>query len=759
MAHSNPAIQQLLEQRYYLRDKSGNLLEDDPSQMYRRVAREVASAEMGYVDNPSIIQRYENDFYSLMNSGKFLPNTPLLANAGKKGQAYAACYCMYIPDSMEGIFQVLKDTALVFKTGGGMGLDFSQIREKGALVKTTGFRASGPVSFMRVYNSMCEAVKQSGIRRGAMMATLRVDHPDIEEFISCKDDGVSLTNFNISVLITDEFMDAVIKDRDFGLVPPKGHVTFVNARELFKKICKSAWKTGEPGVVFIDTINDKHPFDSPDYEIKGTNACSELPLLHGESCVLGAINLSKYVKLNNKNYVFDYEELKKDIPLAVRFLDNTIDITSHPTPAIEKATLKTRKIGLGIMGWADLLLKLEVSYNSDKAIKVAEDIMEVFYDSTREASELLAEEKGAFPAFKDSTLIAPRRNAGITTIAPTGSTSRICGCSSGIEPIFSWETLHKLVGLEYQDRHWILDLYEKLPDFAVSAEEVSPEYHLKHQIEFQNWIDSSISKTINLPFTATEKDIEEIYTAAWENGCKGITVYRDGSRTDQPLNKITTVDSTSQPTKETYEGIPTKVDSVSYPTASEDRTISRTLIMNPPKIDSQETSPQNTQKYRNRGQVSAGVTYKLDTTKGKMYVTINYDKDQIEPVEVFVRLGHSASAREHELAEWCGRLLSLCLKYNVPIENIKKQSTKVFGDASFIYNQRFFTSIPQLIGYLLEVTYKEALALAGLEINDTQISWDKEPPKGEHCYQCGSDSVRRESGCKICSNCGYEECS
>lgn len=763
MAHSNIAIQKLLEDRYYLRDEEGNLLETDPSEMYERVAKEVAKAELNYTDNEYKYLGWRNKFFTLMNEGKFLPNTPLLANAGKKGQAYSACYCLYVPDSMDGIFSTLKDVAQVFKTGGGMGLDFSQIREEGAIVKSTGLKASGPISFMQVFNTMCESVKQGGYRRGAMMATLRVNHPDIEKFISCKDDGVSLTNFNISVLITDDFMYAVNEECSWPLLSPVTNdvVKVIDARDLWNKICKHAWKTGEPGVVFIDEINRKHPFDKDSYIIKGVNACSEQPLLNGESCVLGAINLAAYVVEKS----FRYQDFKKDIHTAVRFLDNVIDITPFPTPEIEKATKNTRKIGLGVMGWADTLIKLKIPYNSQEAIDLIDSIMKVFQDESTKESEQLAIERGVFPAFNDSIIEKERRNAVITTIAPTGSTSRICGCSSGIEPIFAWETHHKLVGIEYDEIHWAYAEYmsdstnEGLmqPEYMKTSSEISPDWHLRHQEEFQKFIGSSISKTINLPKTATIEDIEIIYRTAWENACKGVTVYRDGCRENQPLNKIEN-----------------KIDTFTASSEQLAPAVEALKMGSSIKISDRE--------YRKRGPVAIGATHKLETTTGKTYITVNYDRDQQEPNEVFIHLGNSATPRELSLAEWAGRLLSICLKHNVPVEDIQRQSNKIYSDATFIYDSRIFNSLPQAVSHLIGKSFDQYLENVGLEDTyapqpvfepaftlseesctedpkDYLIECKESSQNGEYCYNCGEYAVINQSGCKHCTNCDYERCS
>lgn len=1451
MPHSNPAIQKLLEDRYYLRDEQGQLLETEPEQMYRRVAKTVAKAELNYTDNPNIYHRYEEQFFELMNSGKFLPNTPLLINAGKEQPGcYSACFYIPVEDSMEGIFEAVKQAALISKAGGGVGFNFSSLRPKDSIVKSTGHKASGPISFMKVFNTMCDTVSQGGVRRGAMIALLSIDHPDVLEFISCKDDGVSFTNFNISVVITDDFMQAVRLGNDWSYVLPDGSTKTYSAVELFDKICEHAWKTGEPGLFFIDrardddfkingvnpslakgtrvltdsgiypiedlenkTVNvltldgkfasgncilsgkdkvlyevklqggqsyfataehkwpiltengiekratnelksgdylpiggcdslnygtigsydegfmvgwnygdgcitlrkegtyqyhftfskenidngcynrvratiericdstlnptirnregsewieinssnkalhaffsmlgftDKsiglpksfwselsedfrkgfidglfstdgsvdetrlclhsiHPKLISDiseylgfYGIKGcvkaaksvnptfpngktydkeyapqitlqygkfaanrfsqlfslsqtrkqgildklsiikkhslkehyikveeviktdriedvwdlrvnddthtfklshciTGNCGELGLRDYESCIakgeliltekgfvpiekitpgsyvasikngktiyslvsnvknngvkdiyllttkegykvkatedhrfltvdgwkevqelneddelilganyfltekeeehlewellgwmhgdgwftensvgisfnfndgdweakdrllpvykeavlngtevkplkndgvsyqvqternsaysfiekygvvlsraserelpttiweatleqqraflkgyitadggvtgkansqykiassnrkmleqvqllltrfgigsristsmmenytnrkpqsqlvitgedarllvttigflstkkyekfdlnpsytagkrvtvrvksieyvgteevydlevphtrnfivnglvahncnLGSINLSKYV---TDNAEFDFDMLKRDVPIAVRFLDDVIDVNHFPLPEIEKATKYTRKIGLGIMGWADTLLKLKIPYDSTEALNLAQAIMTEIKNSAIKTSIQLGKEKGIAQVFLDEGICLQleqegetskifineeyaneeyamyRRNYTLLCIAPTGTISRIAGCSSGIEPIFAWKIHHKLVDLEYDEVHWAYEALttDTFPKYMITAQNVPGKWHLLHQATFQEFVDNSVSKTVNLPSTATIQDVKDIYFEAWNQNCKGITVYRDGCRENQPLNNLENIQ---------------QIDEI--------------------VTDEKSSANESLQSmYRVRGQAAVGVTYKLDTTKGKMYITVNYGQSQKEPVEVFIRLGVSATPREHELAEWCGRLLSMCLKYNVPIEKIVRQSSKVFSDISFIYNQRFFTSIPQLIGYLLELPFSEAANLAGLELNDSIIVWEPEFElsnkedventlnNGAYCYNCGNYTMFVSGGCQVCVNCGYEKC-
>lgn len=741
--HSNPAMQKLLEDRYYLRDENGKLLETDPYQMYSRVATDIAEAEK--TDKAVWFSK----FYELMAENKFLPNTPLLINAGKENPgSYSACFYIPVGDSMEGIFDAVKQAAVISKSGGGVGFNFSSLRPKGAIVKSTGHKASGPVSFMKVFNTMCDTVSQGGVRRGAMIALLSVDHPDIEEFISCKDDGVSFTNFNISVTVTDEFMQAVEDDDGWGLYGPGEQldpVRSINARELWNKICEHAWKTGEPGLVFIDTMRKDDP------EIQGCNPCGEIPLRDYESCNLGSINLLAYVNSRENpsypdfirsEYYFDFDTLKKDVPTMVRFLDDVIDVNHFPLPEIEEATKKTRKIGLGVMGWADTLIKLEIPYDSDEAIELASMIVGVISDTADESSYELGIEKGVFPA-TDVDVADSRRNGTIMCVAPTGTISRIAGVSSGIEPIFAWKTHHKLVDLEYDETHWAYkefrgnpdnDMY-MLPEYMRISSEIDPGWHLQHQAVFQKYVDNSVSKTINLAHEATVEDVEKVFLEAWHLDCKGITVYRDGSRTDQPLNKIDGAKLDCSPGSIMYPSLPL---------------------------------------YRTRGPVAIGSTHKVETNNGKMYITINYDREQQEPIEVFIRLGTTATPTEIGLAEWTGRLLSLCLKYNVPIDHLQRQSNKIYGDSSFLYDQRFFSSIPQVVSHLIGIDFDTLLEREGFEdVQSNGVGFipdfalesfaedDEEyclEEEGEYCYNCGTYNMHREGNCMVCTNCNEGKC-
>jgi ribonucleoside-diphosphate reductase alpha chain len=759
MAHKLEHIQKLLESRYYLRGSDGTLLEDDPVLMFARVAGAVAQAEKTDTEKSYWYHRFLDLMCPISDHDhpKFLPNTPTLINAGKEKGVYAACNVLEVPDSMTGIFDTLKKAAIISKYGGGLGISFSNLREEGAIVKSTGQTSSGPLSFMKVFDAMCDTVKQGGSRRGAMLASLRVDHPDIYKFIELKDDGKSFSNFNMSVVVTDKFMKAVENDESWSLVSPSTGLAvggFIKAKSLWNKIVEHAWKTGDPGLIFIDEANRKNPFTKPEYEIKTYNACGEQPLLDSESCVLGSINLMAYLKedwpapgYTPLKIKFDWDALGEDIPTMVRFLDDIIDSSPYPIKEVEEATKKTRKIGLGIMGWADCLIKMQLPYDSQEALDLAEELMQLINEQAEIASENLAVEKGAFPAWEDSTIDIPRRNAVLTTVAPTGTLSRIAGVSSGIEPNFAWETHHNLEGHEYDEVHWAWEEFDNarthtgtpLPVYMRTANEISWEGHLKMQAAFQKYVGSSISKTINLPTGATVEDVGFIYGTAWKIGLKGITVYRDKSKENQPLNKI-------------EESPMTKIAGTHSGPAWE------------AVLECVEEERKKGSSHRKRGPVTVGVTHKVDTGKGKIYMTVNYDEHHHEPVEIFIRLGHAATPTEQALAEFVGRLMSVSLKHGVPSSAIIKQGNKVFSDNGFWYCQKSFSSLPQLICYVLGFSFEGALDKAALDINnfleepeETQLELIVDS-SGVWCYNCSTYSIIGQGGCQVCTNCGWEKC-
>jgi len=563
-----PNARLVLGKRYLKKDAAGNPIET-PEDMFRRIAKNVASADLIY-DKRADIVSIEEQFYDLLINLLFMPNSPTLMNAGRDLQQLFGCFVLPVEDSIENIFETVKQAAIIHKSGGGTGFSFSRIRPKNDSVSTSGGFASGPISFIKVFNEATEAINQGGFRRGANMAVLRVDHPDIFDFIHSKQFEGVLTNFNISIGITDAFMQAVEKNQDFPLINPRTRavVKTVNAKQLFDQIIHSAWENGEPGVLFLGTINAANPTPLLG-EIEGTNPCGEQPLLPFEACVLGSVNLSRMVKLTHGKYEIDWNRLETVIQRAVRFLDNVIDVNKYPLPQIEHLTKGNRKIGLGVMGLADLLLKFGISYNSEEAIHFTDKLMCFFSQKANEASVELAAKRGTFPNYQKSIYAQKNepgyRNATRTTIAPTGTISIIADCSSGIEPLFAIaykrhvlveeglpeinaffvevakklgfysEILIEKVSKEGSIQN-INDIPEDVKKVFITARDVSPEQHVKIQAACQKYIDNGVSKTINFPKNATVGDVEKVFLLAYKSGCKGITVYRDKSRISQVLS-------------------------------------------------------------------------------------------------------------------------------------------------------------------------------------------------------------------------------
>jgi ribonucleoside-diphosphate reductase alpha chain len=553
----------VLQRRYLLRDEQGNIIET-PSQLFRRVARAVASADR--LHGAADLADTEEKFYRMMASLEFLPNSPTLMNAGAPLGQLAACFVIPVEDSMVGIFDSLKTMALIHQSGGGTGFSFSRLRPAGDIVKSTKGVASGPVSFMRIFDVATDVIKQGGKRRGANMGVLRVDHPDILEFITAKVKEDALVNFNISVGVTDAFMEAVRKDEEYDLINPRTGKAErrLRAREVFDLIVNMAWKTGDPGLIFLDEINRHNPTPALG-EIEATNPCGEVPLLPFESCILGSINLSKMIKDGE----IDWEKLRSTVRNAVHFLDNVIDVNKYPIPEIERMTKLTRKIGLGVMGFAEMLIELGIPYNSEEALHKAEELMKFISEEGRRMSVELAEERGSFPAFPGSIWekrgYSCLRNATVTTIAPTGTISIIAGTTSGIEPLFAVAYIRNVMSgillievnqtfqriatkMGFYSRELMVKLsklasiknVEEIPEevrrIFVTAFDVSPEWHVRMQAVFQKYTDNAVSKTINLPHEATPEDVRRAFLLAHELKCKGITVYRYGSKAKQVLS-------------------------------------------------------------------------------------------------------------------------------------------------------------------------------------------------------------------------------
>ena len=557
----------ILSRRYLRKDSRGRVTES-ARDLFQRVATNIAAAESRY-DPRAPVDTYAQRFYDLMAGQIFLPNSPTLMNAGRELQQLSACFVLPVNDSLESIFDAVKQTALIHQSGGGTGFSFSQLRPKSDRVLTTSGVASGPVSFMRIFNMATEVIKQGGTRRGANMGILRVDHPDIEEFVTVKEDQSELTNFNLSVAVTDGFMRALDQRTTYQLINPRTHqpVKRLRARALFRRLAEAAWRTGDPGLIFLDHINAKNP--TPELAaIEATNPCGEMPLLPYESCNLGSINLAAMTRRTAGRTEIDWPKLAEAVHLAVRFLDNVIDQNEFPIPHIAEMTRKTRKIGLGVMGFADLLILLGIPYNSDAGLTIADQVMAIVHDESVAASRELAKERGPFPEFPRSRDgqrgDPPRRNATTTSIAPTGTLSILAGCSSGIEPLYAVQYVRTAIDdLKLEETHplfirmakaagcWnesvrralgrresiqgIREIPAKLRRLFVTAHDISPEWHIRMQATFQRHTDNAVSKTINFPESATVSDIERAFLLAYEEGCKGMTIFRSGSRERQVL--------------------------------------------------------------------------------------------------------------------------------------------------------------------------------------------------------------------------------
>ncbi|MDR2426038.1 MAG: vitamin B12-dependent ribonucleotide reductase [Endomicrobium sp.] len=744
----------VLQKRYLRKDEKGNAIEK-PEELFYRVAENISQADKIY-DKDADIEQLTKEFYLAMASLDFLPNSPTLMNAGRQLQQLSACFVLPIEDSMDSIFETLKNTALIHKSGGGTGFSFSRLRPKMDSVQTTSGVSSGPVSFMQVFNAATEAIKQGGTRRGANMGMIRIDHPDILDFIICKDKNDSLNNFNISVAITKEFMDALEDEEDYDLYNPrtKEVVGKLSAKEVFTKIVDAAWKNGEPGIVFIDRINDANPTPEAG-TIESTNPCGEQPLLPYESCNLGSINLGHFVK----NEDVEWERLEKMIKTGVHFLDNVIDMNNYPIQKIGEITRSNRKIGLGIMGWADMLMYLGIPYGSHDSLILAEKVMSFIQSKSHEASRELALKRGAFPNFKQSVYSKgnPIRNATTTTIAPTGTIGIIASASGGIEPVFAlvyrraqcldneemyevnpyFEKIARENGFyssELMDKiaekgsvRGVKEISEKIKKIFVTAQDIMPEDHIRMQAAFQKFTDNAVSKTVNFPNSATKEDVKKVYILSYKMGCKGVTVYRDGSRGLQVLNLASKKESSAS------------ADTI------------------------QEKKP------RTRPKKTTGFTFLMHTGCGKMYVTIN--EDDRGACELFTQLGKSGGCTSSQ-SEAVARLISLALRSGVDQHEVINQLKGIRCPSPTLAEGGAILSCADAVAKALESYVKEKTspALFAQEVSrcepygeiphtaaassDANNNFSGSCPQ---CPECG-EMLAFAEGCVVCRDCGYSKC-
>ena len=723
----------VLKKRYLKKDLIGEILET-PEMMFKRVAHHIAAADVGYGADPSQVAETEKRFYKMMTDLRFLPNSPTLMNAGNELGQLAACFVLPVEDSIDGIFNALNNAANIHKSGGGTGFSFSRLRPKNSIVGTTGGIASGPVSFMKIFNTATEQIKQGGTRRGANMGVLRVDHPDIMEFITCKDSDGELNNFNISVGITDRFMEALKSGSEYDLVDPRDNrsVGKLDAAKVYDALVKQAWKTGDPGILFLDRINRDNPTPLIG-QIEGTNPCGEQPLLPMEACNLGSINLSKFVVTNGNKPDIDYSALKETVRDTVHFLDNTIDMSKYPLSEIDKMVKGNRKIGLGVMGFADMLFQLKIPYDSEQALEVAEGVMSFIQKESHNASKYLAEKRGAFKNL-DQSIFRNRkdrvyRNATTTTIAPTGTLSIIANCSSGIEPVFALSFVRNV--MDDEKLHEVNPCFEKIANersfhtkdlmdsvaqtgsvshldeipedvrkVFVTAHDISPEWHIRMQAAFQKYTDNAVSKTVNLPRDAPANDVRTIYDLAHELGCKGVTIYRDGTKENQVLT------------------VPNKGDDVKSTAAV----------------------------IRNRPETLEGFTSRIKTGMGQLYVTVTEHRGK--PFEVFATIGKSGRSTTAK-TEAIGRLISLALRTGVDVGEIINQLEGIGGEHPVFQEGGMVLSIPDGISRILKKRY------GGDEISKKEK--DYVDLSGETCPDCGK-KISFEEGCQICHFCGFTKC-
>jgi len=694
----------VLNERYLMKDSEGKVYET-PDEMCWRVAWDVASAEVAWGGSKADVLKAAKKFYKLMDSHEFLPNSPTLMNAGThSGLQYSACFVLPVEDSMEGIFDAIKYQAMIHKTGGGTGFAFSRLRAKGSMVKTSSGTASGPVSFMRIFDAATNEVKQGGKRRGANMGILRVDHPDILEFIHCKEEG-GITNFNISVAITDKFMDAYENDGDYELVSPKDGsvVGKLNARKVFQEIAEGAWRTGDPGLIFIDRINNDSANPVPSLgPVESTNPCGEQPLYPFDSCNLGSIFLNYFVTDTSDGVkTVDWEKLKEVVHTSVRFLDNVIEMNPYPLDQIRRTSLAIRRIGLGVGGWADMLVNLGMAYDSQEALELGEKIMRVIQEEAVNATKVLAKERGPFPMFPVSIYKngPGRRNSTVTTIAPTGTISIIANSSSGIEPLYAIAYQH-IVKDKHLDRtltfvnpkfeevarergFWSEEIKNKIAERGVvrdikeipedvkrifgTAHEMHHDWHIKMQSAFQRYTENAVSKTINMANSVTVDDIKSAYLLSWQEGCKGVTVFRDGCKDVQVLN----------------------------------------LGTGNKKVKENDAQHESKEPTKERPFEVTGSTYRLHTPVGNAFITINQD-EKGEPIELFINVG-KAGSDVTAMAQALGRTISTSLRFHGGVtrimraKEIAEQLAGIGGRRSVGFGPKKILSLPDAVAAALSI--------------------------------------------------------
>jgi len=723
----------VLNKRYLKKDSRGNPVET-AEEMFLRVARTIDAAEP---DSDAGGKNYEKEYYQAMTNLDFLPNSPTLMNAGRELGQLSACFVLPVGDSMESIFEAIKNTALIHKSGGGTGFSFSRIRPANDEVHSTSGVSSGPISFMRVFDAATETIKQGGTRRGANMGILRIDHPDIMDFIMAKQDLTVLTNFNISVGMTEAFMDAVEKNEDFDIINPRNGkiVKQLNATKVFNRIIDMAWTSGEPGIIFLDRLNRDNP--TPHIgEIESTNPCGEQPLLPYESCNLGSLNLAHMV-VNGK---ITWDKLEQTIKLATRFLDNVIEANKYPLPEIDEMTRANRKIGLGVMGWADMLIQLEIPYNSKEGIELGEKVMHFINEKSHEESIQLAVERGAFPNIKGSRYdhpgSVPIRNATCTTIAPTGTISIIANCSSGVEPLFAVSYIRQVL-----DNNKMIEVHPLFEEIArkrgfytealmqeiaekgtiqhidaipedirrifVTSHDITPEDHVLMQAAFQRHTDNAVSKTVNFCKDATRDDVAMVYRLAYKKGCKGVTIYRDGSRDMQVLS-----------------------------VAGQDE-----------KSKSEEHVPLESKKFtrkRERPRALTGSTYQMETGCGPLYITINQDENGL--FELFTTMGKAGGCAASQ-CEAIGRLVSLSWRSGGQARQTVKQLIGITCHKPAGFGENRITSCADAVA--------KAVELHMLSDGEEQTKFTN---GGGACPDCGGP-IEHEGGCCVCRACGYSECA